>query len=110
MSNEFVLKVIEALEVLKIRRLNSSFGICYNLDESLYCGMSDRRAYRLVENFCVGWKDIVKPDCNPLTVYRDYDFGKWEGTNLELRIDLIDHIINRLKNENVTDEELWSLK
>lgn len=100
-SNE---EIIKALEEIKIKRESKVAGICYNLTKiCAICG------YSIVEKYCVGWKDIIEENIDPLEDYENHLIGKWEGENYTLRCDLIDHIINRLKNENVTDEFIWSL-
>lgn len=110
MSNEFVLKVIEALKSIKVKRTNDCLGICFNLNVIISGWTPYVCSIGIVEKYCVGWKDITEPRCDPIFDYENHNIEKWEGTNLELRIDLINHIINRLKNENVTDEEIWSLQ
>lgn len=92
-------EIIKALEEIKIKRKSKCFGICYNLNKIMLKQPIYICGYTIVEEYCVGWKDIVEPNTNPLEDYENHLIGKWEGENYTLRCDLIDHIINRLKSE-----------
>lgn len=72
---------------------DSYFGICFNVHHhNLNNTYID--GYDLVTDLSKGWKHHTGGNC--WMVPDNYSLGKWEGKNLELRIDLMKHIISKI--------------
>lgn len=98
--------LIDSLNEVKQQALSNKiyepdFGICNNWSEIV----DDNITYTLVGKLSKGWKhhtgwcDYLVPD--------DEDYGLWEGVNLEMRLSLIDYLLNEL--ENLTQEQMNEL-
>ena len=82
------------------REINDGYyGICWNgqyhpineYDE--LSGNAKVCMYRIVKEFSVGWEHHSGKEDYPVRYIRG---NKWEGKNLELRIDLMKHIISKI--------------
>lgn len=95
------MKILDALLVLKKQAVNGSvrkpvFGICYNLSELM--GGCDS-SYDFVAVSCSDWEFFSGCYLNPIDGYVDKPL--WEGEQLELRLSLLDHLINKAKEQGV---------
>lgn len=77
--------------------IDTDFGICWNLsklisnlNEGLYF-----KGYDIVKVFSEGWKHHTGVIENPIPYEEDSYF--WKGQQLEYRLDLINYIIEQLK-------------
>lgn len=97
-------QLLAAKEILlnlisRTRRLdNPEVGICYNLNKKLK-GVAD--GYSIVNDFGCTWQhnkfdQTNEEDKGYVLVDRDFTYGLWEGPNLELRIDLMKHVISKI--------------
>ena len=68
-------------------------GVCYNLMytvDSISPHLAVK-AYIFVQEQSIGWPH--HNGANDNFVPDDYKYGKWEGPNLEMRLDLLDYLI-----------------
>ena len=99
----------EQLEVAKTILLNlisedrdlddEYFGICWNADHLLNQTLdvlTHFDMYFFIKANTCGWEHHTGDDEYPVPNVRDY--GKWEGTNLTLRIDLMKYIVGKIDN------------
>lgn len=96
------IEILEALKQLSEDALSNSvrnrrYGICFNLNEMLECGIEDDRAYDFVQHHCKTWSGFTEGlSCDILPIPRNGIEGRWEGKSLEKRLSLIDHLIGVL--------------
>jgi len=106
MTKDIIL--LEAIERLKsmIGGIVESrcVGICSNLTKHSPSGKARINGYAIVEVMSVGWEQHSGETCFPIP--GDYFCDLWEGSQLELRESLIEHLINKLEETNLTYEEI----
>ena len=88
-------------------KLKQVYGICHNLN--LIC--SDGKnlyEYGLVNYFSKGWGHHSGIERYP--VQDDKDYGKWQGENLILRINLLNYLIERVSNHSTSTYNTLELR
>jgi len=83
-------------------KLKQTYSICHHLN--LIC--SDGKGlyeYELVNYFSEGWEHQY-----PIQEYEDY--GKWQGENLILRINLLNYLIERVSNHSTSTYNMLELR
>ncbi len=94
-------EVVRFLGDLKENIPTKDFGICFNLsgiihDEGLK-GVRYDVGHSLIKKFSIGWKHHTGDKEYPVpSLNKEYN-GLWKGKQLEYRLDLIDYIIEQLK-------------
>lgn len=78
-------------------RLEQDFGICYYLNQICSDGMLSYE-YAFVNHFSNGWE--YHSGINRYPINDNIKFRKWEGENLILRINLLNHLIGRVLNHS----------
>lgn len=68
-------------------------GICYHAENHKLNNQSVY-FYALIPNFAINWPHHSGLNAYPIN--NDYDLHCWEGKNLELRIDLMKYIVNKI--------------
>lgn len=96
-------ELIESLNLLKSESgvEHPSVGICGNLDDDI-----NGENVPLVLNcysFVTGWSEGWKHHTGGLAymVPDNSEYGNWQGPNLEMRISLIDYLIDRVESVKV---------
>ena len=91
-------EVVDLLEYLKENVSDNYFGICYNLSKLVEETNGDLRkmGYDIVEEFSVGWKYHTGSKEYPIPRHNTHN-SLWKGKQLIYRLDLIDYIIEQLK-------------
>lgn len=82
--------------------LKQDFGICYHLNKMCSGGKLSYE-YGFVNHFSKGWEHHSGIDRYP--VNDNIKLGKWEGENLQLRLDLLEYLIKRVVN---SDKNIYS--
>ena len=103
-KEEFMASPQDIVSCLKDLHLNlqaETKGICYNLDRLLcdtgyYC----TSGYHIIKELSLGWRYHTGSSLYPVPLEKGC--GLWKGSQLELRIDLINYIIKQL--EEITNE------
>lgn len=67
-------------------------GICHNASSHIL-NTTDLYFYSFIPEFSVGWKYHSGAEQYPIPYVEG---NKWEGPNLELRIDLMKHIVSKI--------------
>lgn len=81
-----------------------NLGICCNwgvFAEKHAYSYNERASitYELVSQFSKGWHHTTSPgECSPRPVPHDWNYGKWEGPNLAMRLSLMAYIRKRLRD------------
>ena len=86
--------------------LDTNYGICYNFARVIRecCddfSMGGLKAYDVVEHISHGWEKHSGDSCYPIEPKDDEEL--WEGEQLELRIELMQYILNKLKSMSLDD-------
>lgn len=76
-----------------------SYGICYNWSRLYDLGLLQ---YDIVEKLSLDWDKHSGRPCYPIEV-RSGCINRWDGKELELRIELMEHIMNKLINVSVDE-------
>lgn len=80
------------------RELNfANNGICHNASQHKLNNSKDGiYFYGFIPDFAEYWPNHSGFEMSPIK--EDIQFGKWEGKNLELRIDLMKYIVSKIDN------------
>lgn len=86
--------------------LDTNYGICYNFARVTRecCGdfsMGDLKAYDVVEHISHGWEKHSGVSLYPIKPKKAVDL--WKGKQLELRIELMQYILNKLKSMSLDE-------
>lgn len=95
MSEDVKARIIQTLTHLRdVGPIQVRLGICFN-GRYLTVDRQDINFYGFITENSKGWKHCS--GCENYPVVDNCDYGKWEGPNLEMRLSLIDYLINSLK-------------
>ena len=74
---------------------NQCYGICWNANYHPINGSEDHlvNMYHVVDELSVGWEHHSGAKSYPIPHIKG---NKWEGKNLELRIDLMKYIVGKI--------------
>ena len=98
------MELLDALLVLKEQAVEGVIkypyqGICSNLLE-----LTNRAdlSYLFVEDNCEDWEHFSGNSAYPVVM--SDDCGLWEGEQLKLRLSLLDHLIDKAKQQSKHDD------
>jgi hypothetical protein len=86
--------------------VDTNYGICYNFARVIRecCddfSMGNVKVYDVVEHISHGWEKHSGYRASPIEPQEDV--ALWEGEQLELRIELMQYILNKLKSMSVDE-------
>ena len=89
-------------------KLREAYGICLNLNLICSDGRLEYEHVLLVNYFSKGWEHHSGIERYP--VQEDKDYGKWQGENLILRINLLNYLIERVSNHSTSTYNTLELR
>ena len=101
------LTMLKDLAEKHLNKLKQTYGICHHLN--LICSDGKKLyEYALVNYFSKGWEHHSGIERYP--VQDDKDYGKWQGENLILRINLLNYLIERVSNHSTNTYNMLELR